>query len=115
MGMQQPLPLDVGFVFISHEMLDPKTDSFYLQLELSPYLRQSQVNIAWCTVFLHTVAKTMPASAMAGDGYDREKHHWWKAKKWAYFNLNRLFIRYCNVCYSILLVYQSSQQKDSSR
>lgn len=31
---------------------------------------------------------------MAGDQYDREKHHWWKAKKWAYFNLNRLFIRY---------------------
>lgn len=31
---------------------------------------------------------------MAGDDYDREKHHWWKAKKWAFFNLNRLFIRY---------------------
>lgn len=27
------------------------------------------------------------------DENDREKHHWWKAKKWAYFNLNRLFIR----------------------
>lgn len=26
--------------------------------------------------------------------YEREKHHWWKTKKWAYFNLNRLFIRY---------------------
>jgi importin-7 len=30
---------------------------------------------------------------MAGEPFDREKHHWWKAKKWAYFNLNRLFIR----------------------
>lgn len=28
------------------------------------------------------------------DVYEREKHHWWKTKKWAYFNLNRLFIRY---------------------
>lgn len=30
---------------------------------------------------------------MVEDSFDREKHHWWKAKKWAYFNLNRLFIR----------------------
>ncbi|KAK5998970.1 putative importin [Cladobotryum mycophilum] len=65
-------------------------------LELSPYLRQDQINIAWCTVFLQTVAKTMPANAMVGDSYEREKHHWWKAKKWAYFNLNRLFIRHGN-------------------
>lgn len=26
--------------------------------------------------------------------YEREKHPWWKTKKWAYFNLNRLFVRY---------------------
>ncbi|CAI4218309.1 unnamed protein product [Parascedosporium putredinis] len=30
------------------------------------------------------------------DPYEREKHRWWKAKKWAYFNLNRLFIRHGN-------------------
>ncbi|KAL3955144.1 hypothetical protein ACCO45_010707 [Purpureocillium lilacinum] len=65
-------------------------------LELSPYLRQQQVNIAWCTVFLQTVSKAAPASSMQGDQFDREKHHWWKAKKWAYFNLNRLFIRHGN-------------------
>lgn len=28
------------------------------------------------------------------DVFEREKHHWWKTKKWAYFNLNRLFVRY---------------------
>ncbi|KOS22329.1 putative importin [Escovopsis weberi] len=65
-------------------------------LELSPYLQQDQINIAWCTVFLQTVSKAMPASAMGGSSHDREKHHWWKAKKWAYFNLNRLFIRHGN-------------------
>ncbi|KJZ79342.1 hypothetical protein HIM_01493 [Hirsutella minnesotensis 3608] len=65
-------------------------------LELSPYLRQREVNIAWCTVFLQTVAKAAPASAVQGDQFDREKNHWWKAKKWAYFNLNRLFIRHGN-------------------
>jgi len=65
-------------------------------LELAPHLRNEQNNIAWCTVLLQTVAKTLPASAMSGDDFDREKNHWWKAKKWAYFNLNRLFIRYGN-------------------
>ncbi|KAH7309082.1 armadillo-type protein [Stachybotrys elegans] len=65
-------------------------------LELSPYLRQQPVNIGWCTVFLQTVSKAPPANAMPEDIYDREKHHWWKAKKWAYFNLNRLFIRQGN-------------------
>ncbi|KID69859.1 Importin-beta domain containing protein, partial [Metarhizium hybridum] len=65
-------------------------------LELSNHLRQQQVNIAWCTVFLQTVAKAAPANAMQGDSFDREKHHWWKAKKWAFFNLNRLFIRHGN-------------------
>ncbi|ODA78543.1 hypothetical protein RJ55_05924 [Drechmeria coniospora] len=65
-------------------------------LELSPYLRQEQTNIAWCTVFLQTVAKPAPASSMQGDPFEREKHQWWKAKKWAFFNLNRLFIRHGN-------------------
>ena len=63
---------------------------------MSPFLREQQVNIGWCTVFLQTVAKTVPADAMEGDPYEREANHWWKAKKWAYFNLNRLFIR-CDI------------------
>lgn len=65
----------------------------FQQIELSNHLRQQQVNIAWCTVFLQTVSKAAPASAMQGDSTDRERNHWWKAKKWAFFNLNRLFIR----------------------
>ncbi|KAH7358612.1 importin-7 [Plectosphaerella cucumerina] len=65
-------------------------------LELSVYLRERDTNFAWCTVFLNTVSKAIPASAMAEEGFEREKHHWWKAKKWAYFNLNRLFIRHGN-------------------
>ncbi|KAJ4298449.1 Nonsense-mediated mRNA decay protein 5 [Collariella sp. IMI 366227] len=59
-------------------------------LELCEFLRQSAVNLAWCTVFLQTVSKAIPAA----NPLDRERHHWWKAKKWAYFNLNRLYIRH---------------------
>lgn len=33
---------------------------------------------------------------MPEDISEREANHWWKAKKWAYFNLNRLFVRYGN-------------------
>ena len=68
---------------------------YSIQLELPPSLRERDNNIAWCTVFLNTVSKTPPAIAVAEDDvYEREKHHWWKTKKWAYFNLNRLFVRY---------------------
>ncbi|OTB03929.1 hypothetical protein M426DRAFT_167601 [Hypoxylon sp. CI-4A] len=63
-------------------------------LELSSYLRQHDVNIGWCTIFLHTVSKKIPDSALLDDIDERERHHWWKAKKWAYFNLNRLWIRH---------------------
>ncbi|GAW15394.1 hypothetical protein ANO14919_048030 [Xylariales sp. No.14919] len=65
-------------------------------LELSSFLRQHDVNIGWCTIFLQTISKTIPASAMPEDVEERERHHWWKAKKWAYFNLNRLWIRHGN-------------------
>ncbi|KAI1449000.1 hypothetical protein ABKA04_007301 [Annulohypoxylon sp. FPYF3050] len=65
-------------------------------LELSSFLKQHDVNIGWCTIFLNTVSKTIPASAMLEDIDERERHHWWKAKKWAYFNLNRLWIRHGN-------------------
>ncbi|KAI0390471.1 importin-beta domain-containing protein [Xylariaceae sp. FL0594] len=65
-------------------------------LELSRYLMNREVNIGWCTIFLQTISKAIPASAMPADVEDRERHHWWKAKKWAYFNLNRLWIRHGN-------------------
>ncbi|KAK4188938.1 nonsense-mediated mRNA decay protein 5 [Podospora australis] len=66
-------------------------------LELSDFLRQSAVNLGWCTIFLQTVSKAIPASALQEEPLERERHHWWKAKKWAYFNLNRLYIRHGNL------------------
>ncbi len=50
--------------------------------------------IGWCTLFLQTVAKEAPATSLSEDLTEREANHWWKSKKWAYFNLNRLFVRY---------------------
>jgi hypothetical protein len=49
--------------------------------------------VGWCTLFLTVVAKDPPPSALPEDLDERESNHWWKAKKWAYANLNRLFVR----------------------
>ncbi|KAM3083854.1 Nonsense-mediated mRNA decay protein 5 [Clarireedia jacksonii] len=43
-----------------------------------------------------TIAKAVPPTALPDDLAEREANHWWKAKKWSYFNLNRLFVRYGN-------------------
>jgi hypothetical protein len=64
--------------------------------ELPVYMRDQQNIIAWCTLFLQVIQKEPPPSAMVEDVDERETNHWWKAKKWAYANLNRLFVRYGN-------------------
>jgi hypothetical protein len=65
----------------------------HVQFELPVPLREHEAMVGWCTLFLNVVSKQPPESAMLEDIEDREKNHWWKAKKWAYANLNRLFIR----------------------
>lgn len=50
--------------------------------------------MAWATLFLKVVGKQAPPESMVDDLEDREAHPWWKAKKWAYSNLNRLFVRH---------------------
>ncbi len=57
--------------------------------------------IGWCSLFLQTIAKEVPQSALSADLTEREANHWWKAKKWAYFNLNRLFVRYVLCQYKV--------------
>lgn len=50
--------------------------------------------VAWCTLFLTIVAKEAPPNVLEEDLEERERNHWFKGKKWAYANLNRLFVRY---------------------
>lgn len=50
--------------------------------------------VQWCTLFLTIVGKDAPEHALDEDLDERERSHFWKTKKWAYANLNRLFIRY---------------------
>ncbi|KAI9700716.1 MAG: hypothetical protein M1836_002085 [Candelina mexicana] len=67
-----------------------------IYFELPAHLREQQAMVGWCTLFLRIVAKEPPPVALSDDLDERETNHWWKAKKWAYANLNRLFVRYGN-------------------
>lgn len=60
--------------------------------------------ISWCTLFLTIVGKSAPEHALDEDLDERERNHFWKSKKWAYANLNRLYIR-CVFSPSRLLSY----------
>jgi hypothetical protein len=55
-------------------------------------MSQDQI-VGWCTLFTRIVNKEAPPSALPEDLDEREINHWWKAKKWSYANMNRLFVR----------------------
>lgn len=65
-----------------------------MQFELAAHLREESSIVPWATLFIKVVGKQAPPESMPEDIEDREAHPWWKAKKWAYSNLNRLFVRH---------------------
>jgi hypothetical protein len=65
-----------------------------MQFDLPAVLREQSNMIGWCTLFLTVVGKEPPECSLPDDLEDREINHWWKAKKWSYANLNRLFVRW---------------------
>ncbi|PVI06156.1 ARM repeat-containing protein [Periconia macrospinosa] len=67
-----------------------------IYFDLPPALREPNTMASWCTLFLNVVSKDPPECSLPEDLDERETNHWWKAKKWAYANLNRLFVRYGN-------------------
>lgn len=64
-----------------------------IQFELPTYLMAQDRMVGWCTLFIRVVGKEAPPNALSEDVDERETNHWWKAKKWAYANMNRLFVR----------------------
>lgn len=102
--MSFPQLLNIGNRLVGEESLEAgemlrtvlKVYKHAIYYELPQPLRSQEVMIGWCTLFLTTISKTPPASALPEDLDERETNHWWKAKKWAYANLNRLFVRYGN-------------------
>ncbi|KDQ15134.1 hypothetical protein BOTBODRAFT_32118 [Botryobasidium botryosum FD-172 SS1] len=64
---------------------------------LSQHQQSPQSIVPWGQLFFQVVNMQLPAGvALSNDLDEREKDPWWKAKKWAYATLNRLFDRYGN-------------------
>ncbi|KAI9004065.1 putative nonsense-mediated mRNA decay protein [Gaertneriomyces semiglobifer] len=84
--------------FEAGEMLKSilKTYHATVRTTLSDAQQQTASLVPWGTLFVQVVEKTIPLDApgMPEDPTEREKHPWWKAKKWAYACLNTLFTRY---------------------
>lgn len=63
---------------------------------LSPQLQAAESIIPWGTLFLQIVQRPLPVELLPEDLDERERHPWCKARKWALYTLNRLFMRYGN-------------------
>ena len=74
-----------------------KTYKASTQISLSPHQQSPQSIIPWGRLFFQVVNVQLPHGIiLPGDKDEWEKSEWWKAKKWAYNTLNRLFQRYGN-------------------
>ncbi|KAF9929113.1 hypothetical protein FBU30_001842 [Linnemannia zychae] len=67
-----------------------------IQIDLSERLRDNASLVPWGTLFIQMVEKPVPTEGLPTDLDELEKHPWWKAKRWAYQCLNRLYTRYGN-------------------
>ncbi len=65
-------------------------------MELAKPLQNSQTLANWATLIVKVIEKPIPegTEGLTTDLEEREKHPWWKAKKWAYQSLYHIFSRY---------------------
>ncbi|KAG8702616.1 hypothetical protein FRC08_003362 [Ceratobasidium sp. 394] len=65
-----------------------------IQQQLSAHQQSSPSLVPWGRLLFAVVDLQPPAEQTPADSQEREKCPWWKAKKWTYAVLNRLFMRY---------------------
>ncbi|WFD32761.1 Nonsense-mediated mRNA decay protein 5 [Malassezia sp. CBS 17886] len=63
-------------------------------ITLTQHQQMQESIVPWGTLFLRVAQKPLDDAALADDAEAREKTSWWKAKKWAFYSLNKLFSRY---------------------
>lgn len=61
---------------------------------LTQHQQSHESIVPWGSLMLRIVQKPVHDADHADDIEAREKMPWWKAKKWAFFSLNKLFSRY---------------------
>ncbi|KAG0343672.1 hypothetical protein BG004_005100 [Podila humilis] len=67
-----------------------------IQIDLSELQRDNSSLVPWGTLFIQMIEKPISSDGLPTDLEELEKHPWWKAKRWAYQCLNRLYTRYGN-------------------
>ncbi|BFZ61216.1 Nonsense-mediated mRNA decay protein 5 [Saitoella coloradoensis] len=95
-----PVLLEIGKGLVGQESVEAgemlrlvlKIYKSTIGLELSKELQAPGSIVPWGSLFLQVVGKPLPED----DNGERDVTAWWKAKKWAYYSLNRLFERYGN-------------------
>ncbi|PSN67326.1 ARM repeat-containing protein [Corynespora cassiicola Philippines] len=103
-AMSFPQLLNIGNSLVNETSLEAgeilrtvlKVYKHAIYFDLPAALREQSAMVGWCTLFLNVVSKDPPECSLSEDLDEREINHWWKAKKWSYANLNRLFVRYGN-------------------
>ncbi|THH06885.1 hypothetical protein EW145_g3782 [Phellinidium pouzarii] len=79
---------------ILHYILKTYRSSMILQL--SKHQQSHESIVLWGRLLFQIVNLEVPNEAVPEDEDEREKCEWWKAKKWAFSVLGRLFHRYGN-------------------
>ncbi|KAA1474736.1 ARM repeat-containing protein [Dentipellis sp. KUC8613] len=73
-----------------------KTYKASIVLHLSSHQQSPESLVPWGRLLFEVVNLRIPADAVPQDEEERERSEWWKAKKWAYGILGRLFHRFGN-------------------
>ena len=85
-GAEQDIPAILHFIL--------KAYKHSIVLNLSKYQQSAEGLVPWGRLLFQVVNLRIPDDAVPADEEERERSEWWKAKKWAYGILGRLFHRY---------------------
>lgn len=82
-----------------------KTYKTSIVVDVSPHQQQKESLVPWGQLLFAVVNLGLPAEAVPEDEEERERCEWWKAKKWAYGILGRLFHRWLFICNSKMAIF----------
>ncbi|KAG6898391.1 hypothetical protein C0992_004101 [Termitomyces sp. T32_za158] len=74
-----------------------KTYKTSIVVDLSRHQQNQESLVPWGKLFFAVVDLQLPPEAVPSDEDERETSEWWRAKKWAYGSLGRLFHKYANL------------------
>jgi hypothetical protein len=70
-----------------------KTYKTSISTSLSTHQQSPESLVPWGQLLFNVVGLEIPKDAVPADEDERERSEWWKAKKWAYATLGKLFHR----------------------